>query len=137
MTLLEKESVEAKVGLLQLAKRFGNVSRACKAAGCSRNTFYRYKRLHAAGGQAALQAVSRRKPVFKNRFPESIEREIVRLALRKPMWGQLRASRELEKRSIVTSPAGIRGVWLRHDLNTVKKRLLAKETRPDYEPTRP
>ena len=35
--------IQNKVGLLNLAEELGNVSRACKVMGFSRDTFYRYK----------------------------------------------------------------------------------------------
>jgi molybdenum-dependent DNA-binding transcriptional regulator ModE len=34
--------IKHKVGLLNLAEELGNVSRACKTMGLSRDTFYRY-----------------------------------------------------------------------------------------------
>ena len=35
--------IKNKVGLLNLAEELGNVSKACKVMGFSRDTFYRYK----------------------------------------------------------------------------------------------
>ena len=37
--------IKHKVGLLNLAEELGNVSKACKMMGLSRDTFYRYKAL--------------------------------------------------------------------------------------------
>jgi len=34
--------IKHKVGLLNLSEELGNVSKACKMMGLSRNTFYRY-----------------------------------------------------------------------------------------------
>jgi hypothetical protein len=39
----EQKVIRAKVGLLELAKQLGNVSRACKVMGYSRDSFYRFK----------------------------------------------------------------------------------------------
>jgi transposase InsO family protein len=95
--------------------------------GYSRDTFYRVQRAHDEGGLEALMEKSRRVPNRKNRVPEDVEQAVVAFALEEPAMGQKRTSNELRERGIFISPAGVRCVWLRHDLETFKKRLKALE----------
>ena len=117
--------IKNKLRLLELAKELGNISQACKIMGYSRESFYNYKDLYEKGGELALQDVSRKKPCPKNRVEESIEQAVVAFAIDKPAYGQLRVSNELKKAGIFISPGGVRSIWMRHDLETCKKRLKA------------
>src|ERR1700731_3570505 len=73
--------------------------------------------------------MSRRKPILANRTSPEIAAQIVALSLEQPAFDQIRVANEMRKRGLSISPAGVRGVWQRHDLETMKKRLKALEAK--------
>ena len=131
--LLSKEQkiIRAKVGLLELARQLGNVSQACKMMGYSRDSFYRFKELYDAGGELALQELTRRKPILKNRTPPDVEAILVELSLDQPAYGQIRIANEVRKLGHSISPAafaesGSGTIWRQWQGRTLHPNELAR-----------
>lgn len=127
MTTYNQNVIKHKVGLLNLAEELGNISKACKMMGYSRDTFYRYQAAKEEGGVEALLDKSRRKPNLKNRVEKEVEDAVVAFAISHPAHGQTRTSNELRKKGIFVSPSGVRSIWVRHGLHNFKLRLTALE----------
>jgi transposase InsO family protein len=121
------------MGLIELADYLKNVSEACRVTGVSRQHFYDIKKAFEEGGLEALREKSRRKPCLKNRVAPEVEEAVCAMALEQPAYGPVRASNELKKQGILVSAGGIRSIWLRHDLETFKKRLKKLEEKAAQE----
>ena len=63
-----------------------------------------------------------------NRVPGPVEEAIMAHALKHPTHGAQRAADELVLKGIQVSSGGVRGVWIRNDLQTRRHRMLRLET---------
>jgi transposase InsO family protein len=117
-----------KLSLLELAQELGNVSKACKLVGYSRQQFYEIRRNYQTYGAAGLiDKLKGPKGPHPNRLASEIEEAILDYALVHPTHGPNRVAHELALRGIQVSAGGVRGVWSRHDLLTKHERLLRLE----------
>ena len=119
--------INRKLSLLELAEYLQNVSQACKINGVSRQHFYDIKKIYDEQGMKGLKEKTRRKDCLKNRVSPEVEIAVTKIAIDYPAYGQKRASNELRKSGILVSSGGVRSIWLRHNLETFKKRLHALE----------
>jgi len=122
MTTQEK-LIRNKQSLIELAEFLQNVSQACKIHGVSRQHFYDIKQAYEEHGLEGLREKSRRKPCIKNRVAPEVEEAVVNMAYEYPAYGQTRTANELRKAGILVSGGGVRSIWLRHNLESFKKRL--------------
>jgi transposase InsO family protein len=117
-----------KRSLLELATELGNVSKACRVMGYSRQQFYEIRRnFQTYGAEGLLDRVAGARGPHPNRVSAEIETAILDHALAHPCHGPLRVAQELMLRGIQVSSGGIRGVWQRHGLLTKHERLLRLE----------
>ncbi|BDY06859.1 helix-turn-helix domain-containing protein [Ferrimonas sp. YFM] len=131
MTGKSSGDIRSKLALLQLAKELGSISRACDIMGYSRDSYYRFKRQYEKAGEQGLKNLSRKKPALKNRVSPEVESQVIEIALDYPNYGQARAAELLTARGCTISPSGVRAIWVRHNLETKKNRLLALQNALD------
>jgi Winged helix-turn helix len=129
MMTTEQKIIKTKVGILDLAKQLGNVSQACKIMGYSPRQLLPVQGVIWNRGEEALREISRRKPNLRNRLAAELEARVVALALEQPAWGQHRVANELAKQGHTISGGGVRCIWVRHDLVTMRHRLKALEAK--------
>lgn len=99
----------------------------------SRQHFYDIKTAYEERGLEGLKEKSRRKPCMKNRVAPEVEEGVINMAYEYPAYGQARAANELRKAGILVSGGGVRSIWIRHGLETFKKRLNALEEKAAQE----
>ncbi|MEZ4425426.1 MAG: IS481 family transposase [Gemmatimonadota bacterium] len=129
MTTVQAEKVaRRKLSLLQLAQELGNVSKACKIVGYSRQQFYEIRRnFQTFGAEGLLDRLPGPRGPHPNRVSAEVEQAILDYALECPTHGPQRVADELLLRGIQVSSGGVRGVWSRHGLETKHERLLRLE----------
>jgi transposase InsO family protein len=117
-----------KLTLLQLAQELGNVSKACKIVGYSRQQFYEIRRnFQSFGAEGLVDRVAGPRNPHPNRVSPEVETAILDYALEHPTYGPQRTADELLLRGTQVSAGGVRGVWGRHSLLTKHERLLRLE----------
>jgi len=124
MTMTQSQYIiNRKLNIVELGKRLGNISEACRKLGVSRQHYYDIKRAIDEEGLEGFLEKSRRIPRIGNRVAPEIEQKLLDYSLEFPTHGQSRVANELRKQGIQISPGGVRSVWLRHNLEVKRLRL--------------
>lgn len=120
----DKYIINRKLNILDLSETLGNISEACRKLGVSRQHYYDIKKAVEEEGVDALVAKAKTRSRRSNQIPQEWENAILEYSLHQPMHGQVRVANELKRlQNIHISPAGVRQVWLRHDLTKRDLRL--------------
>jgi len=121
---MEDLEIQKKMNILALADKLGNVSEASRISGVSRDTIYRHRRLVKENGKQALKRQINHSHRHKNRTTEELETLIIDFSLLNPHLGQAQVSAQLKVNyEADISPAGVRYVWLRKNMNTSAQRI--------------
>lgn len=120
----EEKIARRKLSLLQLAQEMGNVSKACKLLGYSRQQFYEIRRNYQTfGAEGLVDRLPGPKSPHPNRVSEEVEKAVLAHSLTHPSHGCLAVAQVLSLQGISVSSGGVRGVWSRHGLLTRHERL--------------
>jgi transposase InsO family protein/transposase-like protein len=124
----QKKVARRKLSLLELAQDMGNVSKACRMMGYSRQQFYEIRRnFQTYGAEGLIDRLPGAKGPHPNRVAAEVEAAILDHALAHPCHGPVRVAQELVLKGVQVSAGGVRGVWQRHGLLTRHERLLRLE----------
>lgn len=124
----DQKVARRKLSLLELATELGNVSKACKLIGYSRQQFYEIRRnFQTFGSEGLLDRLPGPRGPHPNRVDEAVEKAILDYCLTSPTHGPLRVAQYLVLQGVQVSSTGVRGVWSRHGLLTRHERLMRLE----------
>lgn len=124
----ENKVARRKLSMLELAGELGNVSRACRIMGYSRQQFYEIRRnFQTYGAEGLLDRLPGARNPHPNRVSEEVERAVLDYSLKHPSHGCLRVAQDLALSGQSVSSGGVRGVWSRHNLLQKHQRLLRLE----------
>jgi len=112
MTTVQAEKIaRRKLTLLQLAQEIGNVSKACKVVGYSRQQFYEIRRnFRLYGAEGLLDQLPGPRGPQPNRVSEDVEKALLEHCLEHPTHGAQRVADELLLKEVQVSSGGVGGV---------------------------
>ncbi len=113
-----------RVRVIERATEVG-VTQACREAGVSRTSYYRWVHRASHYGLGALMPKDRRPPTMPNRIPAHEEEVILAEAVARPTLGAGRLVEHVAERGVFRSASGIANVLARHGLATRRTRVAA------------
>jgi transposase InsO family protein len=116
-----------RVRVIERAAEVG-VTRACREAGVSRTSYYRWCRRASRYGLSALLPKDRRPPTMPTQIPAHEEEVILAEAVSRPTLGAGRLIEHLAERGVHRSASGVAKVLRRHGLATRRARVAALAT---------
>lgn len=120
----EDLAVQKKLEVLALVEKLGNVSEVSRLSGVSRDTIYRHLKLVKQGGAEALKRQETPNIRHKNCVDKAIEDAVVQFSVEHPHLGQQKVALKLTAAlGVDISPGGVRGIWLRQNMNTTALRV--------------
>lgn len=123
MTTSEKKKALARLRVLELAEKLGNVSEACRQRGMSRPQFYEYKRrlqIYGLDGLVELPPIHKTHP--QTTPPEVVEK-IYEYSLHHPGEGANRISNRLKSKGISVSGPTIQKILAWNGMGSKYQRL--------------
>ena len=121
---IEDLAIQKKLEVLALVEKLGNVSEVSRLCGVSRDTIYRHLKLVKQGGAAALKRQETPNIRHKNCVDKAIEDAVVQFSVEHPHLGQQKVALKLTAAlGVDISPNGVRGIWLRRNMNTTALRV--------------
>ncbi|MCZ6803451.1 MAG: ISNCY family transposase [Proteobacteria bacterium] len=116
--------IKKKVYAILLAEQLQNVSEAARRSGVSRQTIYKNGKILKEKGPQALKRTFRKDHYHKNRADRNVEKAVIDFSLENPHLGQVQVALQLKEiYQIEISPAGVRYVWLRAEMQTIALRI--------------
>jgi transposase InsO family protein len=116
-----------RVRVIERAAEVG-VTRACREAGVSRTSYYRWCARATRYGLSALMPKDRRPPTMPTQTPAHEEEVILAEAVSRPTLGAGRLIEHLAERGVHRSASGVAKVLRRHGLATRRARVAALAT---------
>jgi len=121
---IEDLAIQKMLEVLALVEKLGNISEASRLSGASRDTIHRHLKLVKQGGVDALKRQETPNLRHKNCVDKAIEDAVVQFSIEYPHLGQQKMALKLTAAlGVDISPNGVRGIWLRQNMNTTALRV--------------